>query len=203
MLRQSCNEVGKGLGSVPCSGPLCRLCPALLLTLACVWPSWAAEGTSVVAEPETQAAAQAISDADEQAEILLVINRYHKAMTDRNVLVWKELLLEDGISRSFHIEPDGSTALQSLTQREQIARLSEENTHEQERIWDPWILLRGPLAIVWAPYDFYRDSQFSHCGVKAFELLKTDGQWKIGNTSETAEIGVCEKDLQRPGKFAD
>jgi len=44
---------------------------------------------------------------------------------------------------------------------------------------------------VWAPYDFWRDGKFSHCGVDAFDLIKTDEGWKIAGGGYTLE-SKCE-----------
>lgn len=47
-----------------------------------------------------------------------------------------------------------------------------------ERMWDPRVRVRGPIATVWAPYDFYIGGVFSHCGVDTLQLVKTGGEWK-------------------------
>jgi hypothetical protein len=48
-----------------------------------------------------------------------------------------------------------------------------------ERIRFETIKIDGPLAIVWTPYEFYYNGQFSHCGVNSFQLVRLDGEWKI------------------------
>jgi hypothetical protein len=48
-----------------------------------------------------------------------------------------------------------------------------------ERMWDPRVQVDGPIASVWAPYDFYIDGEFSHCGVDAFHLIETGGAWQV------------------------
>lgn len=48
-----------------------------------------------------------------------------------------------------------------------------------ERMWDPRVESDGTVASVWAPYDFYRDGELSHCGVDAFQLVRTDDEWKV------------------------
>lgn len=60
-----------------------------------------------------------------------------------------------------------------------------------ERIWNPKILVRGGIATVWAEYDFHIDGKFSHCGIDAFSLLKTEAGWKISNLQWTAETTGC------------
>ncbi len=67
-----------------------------------------------------------------------------------------------------------------------------------ERIWDPTVLIRGQIAIVWAPYDFHLNGQLSHCGVDSFSLMKTTAGWKITYVSDTRETEGCTSPLGPP-----
>ena len=42
-----------------------------------------------------------------------------------------------------------------------------------------------------APYDFHRDGEFSHCGVDAFTLVRTESGWKISGGVYTVETEGC------------
>ena len=48
-----------------------------------------------------------------------------------------------------------------------------------ERIQFDIVRIDGPLAIVWAPYEFYYKGKYSHKGVDSFQLVRVDGVWKI------------------------
>ncbi|WP_343631805.1 nuclear transport factor 2 family protein [Fluviicola sp.] len=53
-----------------------------------------------------------------------------------------------------------------------------------EEVWDERLLsceikIDDNLATVWTKYAFYVDNVYSHEGVNAFQLVKTDGSWKI------------------------
>jgi hypothetical protein len=56
-----------------------------------------------------------------------------------------------------------------------------------ERMWDPEVRIDGPVATVWAPYDFYSATEFSHCGTDAFQLAKTADGWKVAMISYTSQ----------------
>jgi hypothetical protein len=59
-------------------------------------------------------------------------------------------------------------------------------------MWDPEVRIDGPMATLWAPYDFHRSGEFSHCGVDAFQLaLKEDG-WRIVSIIYTVRRLGCE-----------
>ena len=60
-----------------------------------------------------------------------------------------------------------------------------------EQILFETIKIDGPLAIVWAPYKFYFDGQFSHCGVDSFQLVFINGQWKIQYLIDTRRKQPC------------
>jgi hypothetical protein len=54
------------------------------------------------------------------------------------------------------------------------------------------IKIDGPLALVWAPYKFYFDGKFSHCGVDSFQLVFINGQWKIQYLIDTRRKQPCQ-----------
>jgi len=60
-----------------------------------------------------------------------------------------------------------------------------------ERIYDLKIQVDGPMATVWAPYRFYLGQAFSHCGVNAFTLIKTENGWKIASITDTRRKEDC------------
>ncbi len=54
------------------------------------------------------------------------------------------------------------------------------------------IKIDGQLAMVWAPYKFYFDGKFSHCGVDSFQLVFINGQWKIQYLIDTRRKEPCK-----------
>jgi hypothetical protein len=60
-----------------------------------------------------------------------------------------------------------------------------------ERVVFETIKIDGDLASVWAPYKFYLDGKFSHCGVDVFQLMKTAIGWKIIYIVDTRRTGNC------------
>jgi len=50
------------------------------------------------------------------------------------------------------------------------------------------------VAQVWMPYDLYRGKAWSHCGVDAFTLLRTEGRWRVASLIYTIEQPpACQK----------
>lgn len=54
------------------------------------------------------------------------------------------------------------------------------------------IKIDGALAMVWAPYKFYFNGKFSHCGVDSFQLVFVNGRWKIQYLIDTRRKQPCE-----------
>jgi len=47
------------------------------------------------------------------------------------------------------------------------------------------------LAAVWARYDLYVDGAHSHCGVDAFQLVRTADGWRILQIADTRSTEGC------------
>lgn len=60
-----------------------------------------------------------------------------------------------------------------------------------ERLGTPVVQVSGNLATVWVDYWFFAGERFSHCGVDAFVLAKTDGAWRILSVADTRQREGC------------
>jgi hypothetical protein len=54
-----------------------------------------------------------------------------------------------------------------------------------ERMWEAEVRISGPIATIWTPYDFHLDGEFSHCGIDAFQLVKTPQGWRFASIMYT------------------
>lgn len=68
--------------------------------------------------------------------------------------------------------------------------------HDQiwdEKIWDTKISLDVGIAQVWTNYAFYVGTEFSHCGVDAFHLIKdASNGWRIVHLMDTRTKEKCD-----------
>ena len=60
-----------------------------------------------------------------------------------------------------------------------------------ERVTFERVLIDANLASVWAPYEFYLGSKFSHCGYDSFQLVKLSDGWKIAHIIDTRRKEKC------------
>jgi hypothetical protein len=63
----------------------------------------------------------------------------------------------------------------------------------RERIWSPEVRIAGPVATLWAPYDFHFGESFSHCGHDAFQFVRTLAGWSITGLSYTIRPVDCPR----------
>lgn len=68
-----------------------------------------------------------------------------------------------------------------------LRRLEEPGPVWTERMWDPVVHVEGRIATVRAPYDFYVGDELSHCGVDAFQLVRTEEGWRVASIVWTRE----------------
>jgi hypothetical protein len=61
-----------------------------------------------------------------------------------------------------------------------------------ERVQFSQVLIDANLASVWAPYEFYLGSKFSHCGYDSFQLVKLADGWKIAHIIDTRRKEKCK-----------
>ena len=127
---------------------------------------------------------------DDREAVLAVVEEFFDAMTAADSTRTGAIMLRDGMN--YGIRPEPEYFLASRSTADYMASLPVRETRIVERIWDPTVLLHGPLAVVWAPYDIYGDGEFLHCGVDTFTLLRTDAGWKIANITFTMEPTGCE-----------
>lgn len=60
-----------------------------------------------------------------------------------------------------------------------------------ERLGDRVVQVSGDLASVWVDYWFFAGDRFSHCGVDAFVLARTNGEWRILSVADTRQREGC------------
>ena len=124
-----------------------------------------------------------------EAAVIAVAERFFAAMASRDTTALGDVLIRDG--RFFSISDDGRIGGQ--THREFIERIAIDEEDLEERLWDPKVLVQDRVAMLWAPYDFHRGGRFSHCGIDAFSMLKTNEGWKIAGIIYSVTTSGCRE----------
>ena len=154
----------------------------LVVVLACVFgPGRAIAQTPIPGEADRQA-------------ILAVVQAFFDTMAAKDATTARQqILLPEG---RFHVVGDqsgkaGKSRIRTFTVEEYLFDLPVMKSRVRERMWNPDVRIRGSIAHVWTPYDFWTDGRLSHCGIDSFDLIKTDQGWRISGGTYTIEA-KCE-----------
>ena len=162
---------------------------AVLVLVAC-----ASEAPAPAAPPsklvKTPAPPPNFAGADEEEAILRTVDSFLLAVGNHDTDAMKDLIV-----------PEGTAFLQRRTKTETkpvARRANSEFLKPQpgadpfiERYWSPVVQVRGDIAMVWAPYELRDNGQVVHCGIDAFDMVKLDGKWRVGNLLSTMEPDAC------------
>jgi len=127
---------------------------------------------------------------DEQEAVLETVQRFFDSMASRDTIMAHQALLVDGKSFSTAETQDG-VRISGFSHRDYLDGLATGTDQWLENMWDAEVRVRGTIATVWAPYQFRINGEFSHCGVDAFSLVKTEDGWRIASIIYTVE-SECE-----------
>ena len=141
-------------------------------------------------------AAQAQPADPERAVIVGQVNRFFAAMKAQDVATLEALIYADGVMTVARVAPDGAVRTSRVPVSGWLKGIAGQPGLD-ERMWDPTVLRRGPLAVVWAPYEISQNGKTIHCGIDVFDMVKADGTWKVASLSFTAEPAACEELKQK------
>lgn len=114
--------------------------------------------------------------ATDEEDVVAVADEALARITAEDNVGLAELMIEEAMVYIGLVE-DGNYSIRTRTYVDTRDRPFE--VELVERGWDPTVLVSGTIAVVWYPYDIYVDGQWSHCGIDAFNLVRTNDGWRI------------------------
>jgi len=161
----------------------CSILVASVLAPAVASPSSAA--ASVLSTTESQES--------EKKAVLAAVQELFDAMKAGDAEKAAEVLVIEGQFLSVRPgESEDATVIRAQSNEVFLDQLAGAENEWLERMWDAEVKIHGNLAMVWTPYDFHRDGEFSHCGIDALDLIKVDGTWKVAGGTYTVEPEGCD-----------
>ena len=121
------------------------------------------------------------------------VNQLFEGMKNSDANAIREAFADSAILQTISRNQQGQTVIRTDAVSgfaEQVSKLAKGAA--DERITFETIKIDGPLAIVWTPYKFYFNGNFSHCGVNSFQLVRVNGKWKIQYLIDTRRRQGCE-----------
>ena len=127
----------------------------------------------------------------EEAQVLATVDAYMREISANDLAAMNARQTPEGMTYRIVHRGDGGWDVVARPNAWWVAPERADNRTYSERYWSPTVLVRGAMALVWAPYEFGINGQTSHCGVDVFSLARFDGTWKVSNSMWTVEPKAC------------
>lgn len=130
----------------------------------------------------------------EKKEVLQVVQQLFNAMAAQDTVAATNTLIPNG--QFFAVQHKNDSVRVARRSHEQFVGSlvnKERRIEERMRGKEVQVQIHQQIAMVWAPYDFFVDKKFSHCGVDIFTLIKTNAGWKIASLVYTVEPEGCQQ----------
>lgn len=134
-------------------------------------------------------ATPALSQTQDERDVVAVVQKLFDTMATCDATTARAITMPEG--RLYRLVAGAEPVVRSTTFEEFTASLAKCGRKMLERMWQPQVRVHKGIATVWAPYDFWLDGAFSHCGIDSFELVKTADGWKLTGGTYTVEREGC------------
>ncbi len=131
----------------------------------------------------------------DQQEAGAVADKLFEAMRAKNFEAIRSLFLENGQLTALDRPRSGAgfSATRNFSADAFAKMISEAKGGEFiEKMPEKEVKIYGDSAVVSGRYTFYLGDKFSHCGMNAFHLLRTEKGWRIANATSTLETANCD-----------
>ncbi|MGI9140093.1 MAG: hypothetical protein ACR2GJ_03170 [Gemmatimonadaceae bacterium] len=129
--------------------------------------------------------------AADRAAVIATVQSLFDAMRTRDTAAIRAAVVPNTQLVSIRIADGAPPRMQIQPVSAFVASVGRAPDELVERMWDPRVEIAGPLASLWAPYDFRIGSSFSHCGHDAVHLVRTAEGWKIAGITYTVVTTGC------------
>jgi hypothetical protein len=127
-----------------------------------------------------------------EAEVLAAMDRYMTAISANDLRAMAAMQTPEGMTyRARATGGGGDMEVVARPNSYWVDPARDDGRTYRERYWSPTVLIRGGIAVVWAPYEFWIDGETSHCGVDVFDFVKIEGEWIVSNSMWTVEPNAC------------
>jgi hypothetical protein len=141
-------------------------------------------------EPQTQRVPKG-HQSGEEAAVLEAMDRYMTAISESNHEAQAAMQAPGGMTYQWRPTESGDMHITAHPNSYWSDPSRDDGRVFRERYWSPSVIIRGGIAVVWAPYEFWIDGETSHCGVDVVDFVKIDGKWLVSNAMWTVEPDAC------------
>ena len=117
----------------------------------------------------------------DQEDIKILIEDFFEAFHAQDSTALKEFAHPEIKMQSVAIDAKGNTILTTEEYTVFLKSIASipKSTKFREELSDFKINTNGMIANASTPYRFFLNDELSHCGVNTFQLMKSEGEWKI------------------------
>lgn len=126
-----------------------------------------------------------------EAEVMKTVNALFEAMRNADEQAILNHFLPEATLVVVKNDKEGGLSVPRTVQEFAKAVGSQGNQKWDEQIYGTFVSVDGKMADVWAPYTFYLNAAFSHCGVNQMTLVETASGWKIASIIYTRRTENC------------
>ena len=127
----------------------------------------------------------------EETAVLAAMDRYMTAISTTDLQAMEKMQTPEGMTYRGRATDDGGMEIVAHPNSYWVDPSQDDGHTYRERYWSPTVLVRGGIAVVWAPYEYWIDGKTSHCGVDVFDFVKMGGVWRVSNSMWTVEPRAC------------
>ena len=125
----------------------------------------------------------------DEREVIAVVQKIFDAMAACDPAAARALSMPEGLL--YRVAVGADVPIRTTTLEAFSAGLANCGQARLERLWQPQVRVHKDIATLWAPYDFWLDGKFSHCGIDSFEFVRTPDGWKLTGGNYTVEREDC------------
>ena len=118
-------------------------------------------------------------------EALAVVNRFFEGMRAHDTAAISGTLFAGATLVTTSADNTGKPVARTESMSTFLETVAKTTAKLDERISSPEVRVEDNLATVWARYELYVDGKYNHCGIDAFQLVRTDAGWKIASIADT------------------
>lgn len=136
-------------------------------------------------------AARARPTKADTAAVLAALQSFLDAIERRDSTLARSVLMPESVIASAAVDGGPPRPPRVRAGLDDARRIAQLEGAMLERIWSPTVLIEGPMAVVWAPYDFHVDGRFTHCGVDTATLFHDGKGWRMLSLAYTMQPSGC------------
>lgn len=134
-----------------------------------------------------------------EKEVAEVANTFLSALSAADTATLSGLLAPQAMIYSVR-EGTPEPSIGAVSRAAFLESLGGEDQELLERMWNPTVQVQDRVAMVWTPYDFHLNGEFSHCGIDVFTMLKGAEGWQVASiTYNVVREGCPPGPLGPPG----